>query len=117
MELNTDTFRIAGGELGRTESYIDVNVVSITTSGEVSLEEVNGDGSWQVSLAKLREMEDDGHIVDGDDVPLPESGMWDALDVLTEVREGYSGRTGAELQGAQYRIFNAIIAENENESA
>lgn len=117
MELNTDTFRIAGGELGRTESYIDVRVISITTSGEVTLDEFDGDDSWKVPLEKMRELENEGRIVDGDDVPLPDSKMWNVLDALTEARENYTGKTGAELQGAQYRVFKAIIAEYENESA
>jgi hypothetical protein len=115
-----NTIRVYGGLVNSDESYVDYDVVGVTENGGIHLQNVNDSTDTIIwSDDELSQAFDDDLAVDGDNIPIPSDGSWDALDTLTGLRQFnngdyYNNFSQNKLGLAQKSLFLAIVEQSKD---
>lgn len=106
-------FRIYGAKLGRTDGYVDVDVVGADTDGTVYIQDAASGSSeeWSLSPEDLTELKDGDLLVSSGSIPVPNHAMWDTLQAIGTNRENTNINNFVDdrLKNSGESMFRALV--------
>jgi hypothetical protein len=108
-------FRVFGDELGREESYIDVEITGADRAGNIFITEVVSDGStpeeWTLSNDELQQLFKENLIVGSDDIPVEGHSMWTTLEEIgaTRAQVDINNFVDENLRDSAKHLFLALV--------